>query len=354
MSGERIIGELRKDLDVVSVGLNGDIALEPLFLPVAKELVAANSFTFARPDTDLLYRAFDGVDVVHVQLPFFLGFEAIALAQELRLPVVTAHHVQPENVFGSLSLLSPKLAKAIGTPCVARAINWVMTQTFYNRASAIICPSQLALQELLNAGLTTPAQVISNGAPPRFAPLSSRPRGPFTLLTVGRLVPEKRHDLVLEAVRRSKHGAEVRLVIAGKGPMQGRLEQLAQQSPAQVELGFKSDEDLLHLYQTADLYVHASEAELEGMAVLEAMRCGCPAVTSDSRTSATRQFALDEGHVFPGGDAQALANLIDDWFEHPEGLARERARTLEAVQGYGLEHTVAAYENLYERVAAQH
>jgi 1,2-diacylglycerol 3-alpha-glucosyltransferase len=211
----------------------------------------------------------------------------------------------------------------------------------------------LALDELRDAGLTTRAEIISNGAPAQFVPLPVRPRGPFTVLTVGRLVPEKRHDLVVEAVRRSKHASSLRLVIVGKGPLLEKLEQQTRELPARVELGFKSDEELLWLYQTADLYVHASEVELEGMAVLEAMRCGCPAVTADSQKSATKQFALDPAHTFPGGDAQALADKLDDWFEHPERLPQEREKTLAAVQNFGLDHTVEAYEALYERVVAE-
>ena len=171
------------------------------------------------------------------------------------------------------------------------------------------------------------------------------------MLTVGRLVPEKRHDLVVEAVRRSKYASQLRLVIAGKGPLRQKLEQQASSLPSRVEFGFPSDEDLLKLYQTADLYVHASEVELEGMAVLEAMRCGCPALTADSSKSATKQFALDDAHMFPHGDVQALANKLDEWFEHRERLPRVREMTLAAVKDYGIEHTVAAYEQLYERVA---
>jgi glycosyltransferase involved in cell wall biosynthesis len=99
--------------------------------------------------------------------------------------------------------------------------------------------------------------------------------------------------------------------------------------------------------------VHASEAELEGLAALEAMRCGCPVLTSDARTSATKQFALDAWHVFPAGDAQALADRLDDCFEHRNRLADDRERTLAAVQGYSLERTVEAYEHLYGQVAQQ-
>lgn len=353
VAAERIIEALRRHHDVTSVGLGGDVALEPLQVPLAQGLIDANSFAFARPDDDLLGSALDGVDVVHVQLPFFLGFRALALAESLRLPVVAAHHVQPENLCKNLELVMPRLMKRVGRPSLMRGLNRVMTQTFFNRASAIICPSQLALDELRTAGLTTPAFIISNGAPAQFAPLPSRPPGPFTVLSVGRLVPEKRQDLVMEAVRRSKHASAMRLVIAGQGPMRQRLEELAKDHPARVELGFQPDEDLLRLYQTADLYVHASEVELEGMAVLEAMRCGCPTVTSDSRTSAAKQFALGPSHVFRNGDAQALADRIDEWFESPQRLEAARQKTIASVQSYGLDHTIDAYEELYERVAMQ-
>jgi glycosyltransferase involved in cell wall biosynthesis len=351
VSAERIIDALREHHDVISVGLGGDVDLEPLQSPIGQGLIDANSFTFAKPDDALLGRAFDGVDVVHVQLPFFLGFRALAVAESLQLPTVAAHHVQPENLCRNIALLLPLLKNALGNPALMRGLNRVVTRTFYNRATAIICPSQLALEELRNAGLTTPAVVISNGAPARFTPLPSHPPGTFTVLTVGRLVPEKRHDVLLEAVRRSKHAKAVRVVIVGRGPMRAKLEALATDHPAQVELGFKSDEELLRLYQTADLYVHASEVELEGMAVLEAMRCGCPSVTCDSPSSAAKQFALGATHLFPHGDAQALADRIDAWFEHPEWLPSAREKTLAAVKDYGLDHTIEAYEQLYERVA---
>lgn len=354
VAAERVIEALREHHDVTSIGLGGDVALEPLRFPVGQELIDANSFSFARPDDELLGRAIEGVDVVHLQLPFFLGYRALSIAQALKVPAVAAHHVQPENLCRNIALVLPRLKKALEDPGLMRAINRLLTRTFYNRTDALICPSTLALDELRAAGLRVPAVVISNGAPARFAPLPARPPGPFTVLTVGRLVPEKRQDVVLEAARRSKHAGELRVVIAGRGPLHDELEALAKNHPSHVELGFKTDEELLRLYQTADLYVHPSEVELEGMAVLEAMRCGCPSLTSDSPSSATKQFALGAEHLFPQGDAQALANRLDAWFEHPQWLAPAREKTLAAVKDYGLDHTLAAYEQLYERVAAQH
>src|SRR5690242_4107169 len=98
VSGDRIIAGLRERHDVVSLGLNGDVVLPKLTLPVVDDLVVANSFAFAKPDTQRMRDVIASSDVVHVQLPFFLGFRAISLARQLNVPVVTAHHVQPENV----------------------------------------------------------------------------------------------------------------------------------------------------------------------------------------------------------------------------------------------------------------
>ena len=351
VSGDRIISGLRERHDVISVGLNGDVTLPQLEMPVAKDLVEGNSFAFAKPDAQKLREVIATADVVHIQLPFFLGHMALELAKELGVPVVTAHHVQPENLFASMGLRWPRLARALGTRRGVRRLNRLMVKLFHSRADLVICPSQLARAELLDVGLTTPITIISNGAPEKFEPVEHRPPHPFTVLSVGRFVPEKRHDVIIQAVRQSKHAAQMRLVIAGKGPLEEKLKSLAENHPADVRLGFVSDDALLELYQTADVYVHASEVELEGMAAVEAMRCGCPAILADSATSATRQFALDENHLFHPGDAWELARRLDECFEKRTWLEGERQRTLESVKNLGLHSIIAEYEKSYLKVA---
>lgn len=352
VAGRRLIDHLRKRHRVTSVGVGGDLALEPLQLPLFQGLVRANSFEFARPDPRRIEALFSSVDVVHVQLPFFLGFCAMRIAHRLGLPVVAAHHVQAENILAGLAVPAPRLARLLGRAGVARFLTRLVVGTFYNRAQGVVTPSALAELELRRAGLTAPSVVISNGAPDEFAPLPSHEPARFTVLSVGRLVPEKRHDLIIEAVRRSAHAAHLRLVIAGRGPLERRLVEQSHRAAAEVDIGFVSDGELLRLYQTSDLYVHASEVELEGIAPLEAMRCGCPAVLADSSTSASTQFALGPEHLFPAGDPAALAQRIDHWFEHRAELESMRIPTLEAVRHYNMAETVAAYDGVYRDVAA--
>lgn len=344
VSGLRVVEGLRRYHRMTIVGVGGDVALPALKLPLVNWIVEANQFTFARPNPAVLRRTFRDCDLVHIQLPFFLGFSAMEAAEELGIPVVAAHHVQPENALHHLGVTSRRAAAAVNRQLVKR---------FYSRAEAVVFPSVFARDELTHAGLEVPSMVISNGVPERFRPATTRTPGPFTLLSVGRFAPEKRQDVILEAVRRSRHGAKMRVVIAGKGHRERALRKRAASLSAEVRIGFVSDPELLSLYQSADLYLHASEVELESMAVLEAMRCGCPAVIADGPSSAAKQFALDRRFLFRAGDAQALAERLDFWFEHREALEAARAATLAAAAPYSLENTVQQLAALYTAVAQE-
>ena len=82
--------------------------------------------------------------------------------------------------------------------------------------------------------------------------------------------------------------------------------------------GFYGQDELRRLINMCDLYVHASDAEIEGISCMEALACGLVPVISDSPLSATGQFALCAESLFRAGDADDLARRIDYWVEHPE------------------------------------
>jgi glycosyltransferase involved in cell wall biosynthesis len=97
--------------------------------------------------------------------------------------------------------------------------------------------------------------------------------------------------------------------------------------------------------------VHASEIELEGMAVLEALGTGLPTLVADSPLSAAARLAISDEFRFPPGDAGALAARIDHLVEHPERLAAARTASLAAAEGLRLEVSIARLEAIYQRVA---
>lgn len=103
------------------------------------------------------------------------------------------------------------------------------------------------------------------------------------LLSVGRLMPSKRHDLAIRAAAK----ANVPLRVAGDGPERERLEALARELGVEVSsLGALTQEKLRDEYLTAAKLIHRSETGSLDKVVLEAAACGCPVDSTDSAIAA--------------------------------------------------------------------
>ncbi|UCD53689.1 MAG: glycosyltransferase [Phycisphaerales bacterium] len=93
-------------------------------------------------------------------------------------------------------------------------------------------------------------------------------------VTIGRMVPYKKMDLIVEAFGRMK---DKRLVVAGAGPELPRLKHLAR-GHANVEiLGFVDESRKLELLGKARAFVFAPHEDF-GIAPLEAQGCGTPVI----------------------------------------------------------------------------
>jgi len=354
LSGEYVVERLRRNHEVVAVGADGDDAMPSFQLPL--RAMRESSFVMARPDRAVLARAFKSVDLVHLQFPFWLSFAALDEARRAGLPVVAGFHVQPENALFSVGIRANWLNQGIYRTLVKH---------FYNKVDAVICPTQFAEEKLRAHGLTTPTFVISNGVPPdvaramanRSEPAPRRSDDKFFVLAVGRLAAEKRQDVIIEAVKRSRHRDQIRLVLSGGGPREAELRRQAASLPNGAEIGFLSREDLLRNFATADLFIHASEVELEGMSVLESMSAGLPALIADAPESAASRFALNEDFSFPAGDAAALSAKLDALIENRATLdaarAPYRARALQFDFDASVEKMVGVYRSVLERHAAE-
>jgi glycosyltransferase involved in cell wall biosynthesis len=303
-------------------------------------------FVFGWPSAATLEPVLRSADVVHVQFPFWLGIRTAALARRLGTPVVAASHLQPENMFHSVGIRSEWLNDRTWRFFIA---------TLYGKADHLVVPTAFGLAELRRRGLTVPADVVSNGIPPQFRPGPGR-RSPahrdrFVVLAVSRLAREKRIDVVVEAVRRARNASRIQLVVCGAGPEEARLRRSASTLPVPAEFRVVEVDDVPDVMRAADLLVHASEIEMEGMAVLEALGTGLPALVADAPLSAAARLAVGDEFRFPPGDATALAARLDRLVEHPERLAAAREASLAAAAELRLESSIARLEAIYHRVA---
>ncbi len=214
----------------------------------------------------------------------------------------------------------------IGAP-VRRYNAW-----FCRQFDEVVCHSQFAADELRAVG-GQPRVIPLGVEAERFAdaPRDERLRaellgdGRHLLLYVGRLVPEKRVDLLAELMPLLAPRG-VRLAVVGGGPLEARL-----RATAGVRcLGFVRDRDeLARLYGCCDLFVHPSSIETFGLGVLEALAAGCRVVAASGGAVAEvlpPSFPTAGPRVSCWLDAISVALAIDP--ARAQRVARARAAEL--------------------------
>ena len=101
-----------------------------------------------------------------------------------------------------------------------------------------------------------------------------------------------------------------------------------------------------------DLYIHASDMESEAIDCIEAFSTGLVPIISNSRLSATRQFALTERSLFEAGNAEDLKNQVEWWYEHREQLPEWEIRYAESAKQYQLKDSVDKFEQMLQDAIA--
>lgn len=190
-------------------------------------------------------------------------------------------------------------------------------------AAALAGTVRPALDHLLAGSATPkPTAVLPSGGLTIPAPWHQRPEpNPVIFASVGRLVPERGVDLLLDAL--SESYGEWRLRVAGTGPMHEALEQQAQRLglSARIEwLGAMPRDQLPALWQQVDVLVAPSRSTPEwveptGAVVLQAMAHGVAPVVS--RCGALPDVVGDGGLVVDEGDIAALARAIQGLVAEP-------------------------------------
>lgn len=169
------------------------------------------------------------------------------------------------------------------------------------------------------------------------------------ILFLGRLVPEKRPELLIDAFKSIE--TDKRLVIAGGGSDTSEYErQLHEQAKGDSRIlftGFVAGESLAELYSNAYCYVLPSDVEGMPMSLLEAMAYGRACVTSDIPECS--DVLAGTGATFSRGDASALRDVLASLLANPahaRGLG-EKTR-MRVNENYGWSSVVERTLRLYE------
>jgi glycosyltransferase involved in cell wall biosynthesis len=335
---------------VVAVGVEGPdmYGLGEHYVPIATPVAKRSNMRFAKFDEKILTRALEGADIVHLFFPFQVQRKTFLLAKKMGIAACGAFHCQPENVTYNIGL------KNFGF--VASFLYWFFKIRLYNKLENIHCPSDFLAGELKKHNYKARLHVISNGVSSCFKP-AKQPAGreddKINVLMIGRLAPEKRQDLIINAVKHSRHRDKIQLYFAGSGVNQKKYEALAAGLPNPPVFEFLPQDRLLELIQKTDIYIHASDIEIEGMSCMEAFSCGKVPVISNSKKSASSQFALDERSLFKKGDYRDLRDKLDYWIEHPEERKRMEKEYAKLGESYDIGFSAQKMIRMFEDAIAE-
>lgn len=318
--------------------------LEEYHLPIVDGLVRANDFHFSKVDMAVIRKAVAWADVIHCMMPFMLTYRTEQVVREMHKPATAAFHIQPENLLSAVRLGKWRLVNDMLYAMWRRGI--------YDKFHFIHCPSEFMRQEMLDHRYKGDIRAISNGISDAFCLQEKRKtektEGKIVVTMVGRLAREKRQDVIIRAVRKSKYADRIQIVFAGKGPLERFYKRLGRRLKNPPMFVYLNRQELLNLLAATDVYVHASDMESEAISCIEAFATGLVPVISDSRKSATKQFAIDSRSLFKAGSPKDLAQKIDYWLDNPE--EKKRMETAYAKQGldYTLEASVRKCVQMFE------
>lgn len=180
----------------------------------------------------------------------------------------------------------------------------------YRKSAAVLAAFQHTIDDLPSDVQSRAINFPELGIDPTvFDHVAERPaRKRKTILTAGRMVPYKLHQVVVRAFASHPSLHAHRLIIAGDGPERPAIERLVRDLGIQdqVELiGWKGQAHLASLMHEADIFAFPSIREFGGAIVVEAMACGLACVVVDYGGPGTLVDA-ERGIKVPLGNKEQL------------------------------------------------
>jgi len=182
------------------------------------------------------------------------------------------------------------------------------------------------------------------------------------VLFVGRLAEKKGVRYLIQAMAevQAKH-PDIKLIVAGDGPLRAELEAQAAASLKSYEfVGVQSSDQVREWYQRARVFcgpsVTASSGETEGLPItlLEAQASGLPAVATYHAGIPEAVVAGETGLLAPEHDAPALARHLCDILGNPDFGVRLGAAAAARIRlRFNLEKQTEALEDIYVKIANQ-
>lgn len=278
---------------------------------------------------------FVAIDLSKSRRNIFVLYQLYKTLKSLQPEIIHVHGNKAATMVGSLL---PYLKIQSVATLHSRKKNTKMFKNF----DAVIAVSPNASEVLDHPN----KHVVLNGIVPPNLNSEIEKNHPPLVLAVGRLVPVKGFDILIQAWKGIDNA---QLWIVGEGFEQEKLEKLIQQLNLKNSvklLGFRTD--ITELMQQASLYVMSSHYEGCPYTMVEALLCKTPMI---STAVGAMTMVLPPQYLCPENDVPALHHLINSSLDHFDDMRVEFKDTFDfATQHLVLEGMIQNIEIIYNEV----
>lgn len=324
------------------------------------EVTVTNYPLFEHPPYDLALATrmaevaeFYSLDLLHVHYAIPHSVSALLAKQMLadrgrNLPIITTLHGTDITLVGlDPSYLPITRFGIIRSDGVTSISNHLRERT---REAFDITSEIKVIRNFVNCDVYTRKPELVAAMRPGFAQPGER-----LLVHLSNFRPVKRVQDAVEVFARVSHVLPARLMLIGDGPDRSLAEQLALRYGIQDRIHFLGKQDNVNeLLPLGDLMLMPSQMESFGLAALEAMACGVPAIAT--RVGGVPELIEDQvnGLLFEVGDVDAMAKAAISLLSDERRLnALATAARKTAQEHFCSSRIIPLYESYYERIISR-
>jgi 1,2-diacylglycerol 3-alpha-glucosyltransferase len=291
-------------------------------------------------------------DIIHTHDNAQLGHVLLRVHWGGRPKVISSCYTLPSyfNQFSNFSSLESLVERTM----------WEYFMKLLNKYEHVVFCTRTHERDFLAHGLRPPTTVISNGVNiERYRPekepgedIVSRyqlPPGP-RILSVGRLMKDKKLDLLMKAMRTVCDEQEAHLLVVGRGSERPHLKTLIRQlklEPYIHLLGYVPEDDLPALYRACDLFAIPSMVEVQSLPALQAAVTGLPIVAANSAALPELVRNGENGLLVNSLDTCELGEAILYILNNPDKRHKMGQVSLEIGRAHDERLTFQAYDEFY-------
>ena len=232
-----------------------------------------------------------GIDIIHSHGIATTGLAAIRSSQKLGIPAVATFHTIVPNA-------SHYITSNQQLQTVVHNIAWKYLTWYYSHYKKVIAPSNFAKGLLEERGVKNivvhPSginfnrydTVFNSGGNEDVRKMFKIKKDEKIIIFIGRIALEKNLEEIVEASPTLLNKIpKLKIIIVGKGPALEHYKELVKKKGMEqyfLFTGYLEDDVLIKVYSVADVFVFPSKFDTQGLAVIEALATGVPAIVKEN------------------------------------------------------------------------